>query len=1234
MESKKIRSHQSVKTINHDTTLPNSDNEPVTHLPELSKKPSLTSNLNVKKSLSNEVYDKIKVSKPILKSNLLLNNKIIEQSKTKDGIKNIKKKSLKNESIIDLIDNTNSFSKEDININSHTKSNMREKKIIPQWENLVNDVTDNLIMQDKLRTSRKTIPPIDHKIVQSSQSKSYSEVRRKKNSSFEINKTKSRNLSLHKLNKSESGTIEKNKKTESKKSSTNNSNISIVHNNSKMKEKLKKKKSNMNSINKSHSSFKRKSNSKSISNFESIDKTKFSVKNIKNDSSCSKNDVNDLFSNKNTEITNDNINYHLFNSSSHSSFSNLKINQNILSSNKSLTNSFVSILSEDKNQAMVSYPITSYQLGLFNCIDSVDTPKRKRNSHYYTIQCYQIDKSLDPNIMNCAVNKICDKYAVLKTRFYQNNKIIDANVEAIIDEETYYNKLKGNYKNIIDYQTKFSYFEEVKQQNYPKLVTLSETSVHQFLENWINTNPVFENQFKVFMFQYGIDKDWVSFSKNDIKLDNTTNIESTSSIEEIPLVYDDQYINMDNEDERPRTLIAIIGSIMVADEISLNAIMNEIITLYSLQEEKRDSKFHIRIIGDEDNDDSEISDPLESFKSKEDNYCYIDFAQEQKENINKMKVSIDKIKSFWKNQCTEVNNDILLPNEKEEMIEKLKKNKKDLVEKKEKYSQLEKRKKEYEVLIEKLTNDRIQLEKGNGSVATVIDPINGERLEISNEAKQVILKMISGSETTSTIEPFLIKHEVSDHVRKRIRSSTMKIEDFASLSDKDLETYQLNTSERRKIAALVEYVRNRIRECIQGHSKVKISLERHLSKAQRELDRCIKDYKKYEKSIEKLCNEILKINSILHPSLKISHIPVMQLQGIRQKSVDRNDWGEYNLHYSFMPLHLESDQNQYFQTFFDDWKNKYYKEYRVERCLMKKMEREKRELVNLSDIPLVEPDYDYLSDDDNYYGSENSFYNNMPSTEAICLAIYGVLLRHISGIEKFLIGVHQSQRRIYRECGCIIGPLSNIIPIKVDLSQKGITFYNLFANLIFSIKKSRKVNCDYSYTQLFNFPDLPQELPVQYEFISKEESTLWRKMGLELKDIFLGLSRNSGWTKDDIDFSSSSLSNNNNSENIDSENMKYRPNIKQLWSSNFSNTFIFKLIIVEWDDDTIKGGIIYSKNHFDEDQVSKWVGKFETLIENIELGKPKVTVANLISRLYQNLRWKGSQMLLSSSMQI
>jgi len=1144
--------------------------------------------------------------------------------------------------------------------------------MVPQWQNLMNDFTNDLNRgrENKLKSPSKVIPPIDRAMVQSPESmiiknpsttnkvtKNRSSIRESKNSSLTLsNKSKSKSLSLHKLNKSGSITIEKNKKKNpSKRVTSNYSHIiesSNQNNKSKIKDKPKKKKSTIHSVNKSISSVKNNSKEKT-SLTDTFDHSSSLIKNLSKDNSNSSNSINSNNSKSHSHSFHSDHNSSqdsgskiliedLSNQSSHSSSTSINKSQKILSSNGSLSGSFISILNEDKdkeendNNKIISYPITSYQLGIFNRIDSLDTNKRKRNSFYYTVQCYQVDKSLNSNIMKRVVDVICDKYAILKTRFYRNNKIIDANVEAIIDEKTFYNKVVGNYKNIKNYKIDFSYFEEVRLKNYPKLVTLSASSIQHFVENWINSNPVFENQFKVFMFSCGKDKDWEKFKSNQFSMNDDSTNTSSSSIDDVQLLKDGHYININNNDDQPKTFISIVGSIMIADEISLNAIMCEIMSLYSHEEMKNGGDTHL-IHGDHDY-------IFENYKSKEDNFCFINYAQEQKENRDKTKVSLEKIKSFWKKQCTEVNNDILLPKERKDMTEQVKKLKEELKEKKEKYNHIGSKKNEYKTTIEKLTYDRIQLEKGNGSVATVIDPVNGERLEISNEAKQVILKMISGSETTSTIEPFLIKHEVSEHVRKCIHSSMLKIEDFASLSDKDLEQFQLDTSDHRKIAALVEYVRNRIRECIQGHSKVKISLERHLSKAQREYDRCVKDYEKYEKMIEKISKEIIKINSILHPPLKISNIPVMQLQGVRQKSVIKNDWGEYNLYYGFMPLHLESDQNQYFQTFFDDWKNKYYKEYRVERCLRKKMEREKNELVNLEDAPLVEPDYDYLSDDDIYSSSENvvnSFYNNMPSTEAICLAIFSVLLRHISGIEKFLIGVHQSQRRIYQAGDCIIGSLSNIIPIKIDLSHKGVTFYNHFADLIFSIKKSRKTNADHSYAQLFDCPDLPEELPVQFEFINKEECELWRKMGLKMEDLFSGFNRNQGWTKNDVDFSSSSTSrsssfasSSNSNEALDAEFLKYHPKIKQLWSSNISNTFIFKLIMVEWDDDTIEGGILYSRNHFDEDQITKWVSKFETLIENIELGKPKVTVANLISRLYQNLRWKGSQMLLSSSMML
>jgi len=1074
----------------------------------------------------------------------------------------------------------------------------------------------------------------------------------KSSSLHKLNKSKSSSLhklnnskssSIHKLNRSGSSKIEKNKKLLSKKLSSNissNSDISIDKK-KKIKDQSLKKKGSNNSINEINSIIKNNTLSKSKITSESVDIANLSFKNFNKENSYHNKSINKSIHNSNNSIKNSNshidnqLPYEKLSNQSNVSNSSVK-NQNVLPSQGNQNDSFISTLSDRKSEnfnKIISYPITSYQLGLYNWIDSMDTSKRKRNSYYYTVQCYQINKSLNPNIMKRVINNICDKYAVLKTRFYRNNKIIDANTEAIIDEEIFYNKVIGNFNNIKDYNADYSYFKEVRLRDYPKLVTLSESSIQQFIENWINSVPIFENQFKTFMFGCGLGKDWTSFRSNSFGFGDSFT-ESSNSIEDIALSDDNNHY-IDPDDNMPKTFIAIVGSVMIADEISLNAIFNEIITLYSLEEMKYDNNSSIKGLNNKE--------LIFEFKSKEDNFCFINYAQEQKENIDKTKVSIEKIKSFWKKQCTEISNDILLQKEKENMIEQLKKCKENLIEKKEKYNKLEKKKAEYEILIEKLTNDRIQLEINNGSVATVIDPVNGEKLEISNEVKLIILKAITGSETTLTIEPFLIKHEVSEHVRKCIRASVLKIEEFASLSDKDLEIFQLATSEKRKITALIDYVRNRIRECIQDQSKVKISIERHLSKAQREYDRCNRDYKKYEKIIEKITNDIIKINSILHPPLKITHIPVMQLQGVRQKSVDKNDWGEYNLYYSFMPLHLESDQNQYFQQFFDDWKNKYYKEYCVERCLRKKMEREKNELVNIEDVPLVEPDNDYLSEDDIYSSSENivnSFYNNMPSTEAICLAIFSVLLRHISGIEKFILGIHQSQRRIYQAGDCIIGPLSNIIPIKIDLSQKGITFYNLFADLIFSIKKSRKINADHSYTQLFDFPDLPEELPIQFEFISKEECELWRKMGLKMEDLFSGINRNKGWTKNDISFStsssqSSSLSSNEElSENIDQENLKYYPKIKQLWSSNASNTFIFKLIMVEWDDDTIEGGILYSRNHFDEDQISKWIGKFETLIENIELGKPKVTVANLISRLYQNLRWKGSQMLLSSSIQL
>jgi len=168
MDIKKLRSQQSLKAISHDALLANNNkkkkpiinttNESITHLPELTKNKSLTSNsLNIKKLSVNEILDKSPINEKASKSNLLLNNNFIEISKDSDG--NLMRRSLKNESIIDLIGSKNNINKniENINVNigTYTKSNTREKKIVPQWQNLVNDVTDNL--EDKLKISRVII---------------------------------------------------------------------------------------------------------------------------------------------------------------------------------------------------------------------------------------------------------------------------------------------------------------------------------------------------------------------------------------------------------------------------------------------------------------------------------------------------------------------------------------------------------------------------------------------------------------------------------------------------------------------------------------------------------------------------------------------------------------------------------------------------------------------------------------------------------------------------------------------------------------------------------------------------------------------------------------------------------------------------------------------------------------------------------------------------------------------
>jgi len=187
MESKKLRAQQSLKEIspdplsingmkkkksinsNNSTTSPinisSITSEIVPHLPILSKKANITSSIpNFKKSLEsnkeniNRNYNKFEKTSlgndsSSHKSNLLLNNSFIEISIDDHG--SLKRRSLKNESIIDLIGSSNHINRESLNF--HVKPNGREKKMVPQWQNLINDFANDLSRgkENKLKSPSK-----------------------------------------------------------------------------------------------------------------------------------------------------------------------------------------------------------------------------------------------------------------------------------------------------------------------------------------------------------------------------------------------------------------------------------------------------------------------------------------------------------------------------------------------------------------------------------------------------------------------------------------------------------------------------------------------------------------------------------------------------------------------------------------------------------------------------------------------------------------------------------------------------------------------------------------------------------------------------------------------------------------------------------------------------------------------------------------------------------------------
>ncbi|KAJ3202043.1 hypothetical protein HDU67_000834, partial [Dinochytrium kinnereticum] len=541
---------------------------------------------------------------------------------------------------------------------------------------------------------------------------------------------------------------------------------------------------------------------------------------------------------------------------------------------------------------------------------------------------------------------------------------------------------------------------------------------------------------------------------------------------------------------------------------------------------------------------------------------------------------------FWKEVCVETVQDAIEGPERDDIEAQLRKTLVEVENLRTQVQSLSKRKTEMDNELGTLKEQRRQMEvESFESVESYTDLTTGEVIEISKNAKSALIRTVLGEEAVEdNISALLSKHDVAADIQRNI--GHMRLEVFSQITEDQLSIYGLLAKDRRKILALSEYVRNRIKESLQEQAKVKYALERKIMKLQRELDMCASNLKVAQNSLDANDDMGIRLKVLLNPPSVEVRIPALGFEDGQTKSASEHteEYGYHNL-YGFQAVEVDVNVLKNIRRFRD-------------RC----RQTHKQRLLNLrkggthlaggggefSDFSSTEESNPPSEAEDN--GALHT--PAIISSDSVCLAAFQVMLKHIMGADKFLLGVKTS----FRRGGVLVGPLSDIMPLRVDMTKKGVTFNSLLVSAIKGLRELKKQGGAYPYPTAAKRLKLPETFPVQFEFITDRESQQWGYAGMEAGE----------------------LSPKPNHMMKFDAGLGQPAGVERVWSVDERAGFDVKLVLVEVADG-ISGGIVYRKDRFDDEKIAKWVQKYQTTLEGIEVGSRDVSISSLISRYYSSV---------------
>ncbi|KAJ3189647.1 hypothetical protein HK101_008811 [Irineochytrium annulatum] len=617
----------------------------------------------------------------------------------------------------------------------------------------------------------------------------------------------------------------------------------------------------------------------------------------------------------------------------------------------------------------------------------------------------------------------------------------------------------------------------------------------------------------------------------------------------------------------PPSYLLLVASTAICDDVSLTFAAREVLGLYFECDQ------HRALGGTE----FQLMSLIRSHMPKEEGDDFVDFAYGFTVNRH--------AHLFWRGCCIETVQDVVEGPEREDLEAQVKKAQVEVEAFRAQVFSLSRRRQEVEAELNVYKDQRKQMDaESYEAIETYSDPVTGESVEISKAAKSALIRIVLGEEAvTDNVSALLAKHEVHQDIQRQI--GNMTLETFSAISEEQLIIFGILTKDRRKLMALSEYVRNRVKESLQEQAKVKFSLERKIMKFQRELDSVAGQLKQAQNALDAQDDMGIRLRTILNPPSVEVKIPVLTLEGQMEPDADTQRGIDYTEVYGYVGFEVDAAVSRNIRKFRDRCRQNH-------RQRLLKLRKGTGAITTassghhsgneLSDFSSADERDDARSEADDGRRTPS-----LLSSDAVCLSAFQVMLKHISGCDKFLIGVRESLRKN----GVLVGPLSDVMPLRVDLTRKGVTFNSLLVSVIKSLRDLKRHGAGCPFESLAWKFECDARFPIQFEFVSDRETQQWKEAGLSVPDI-LARRRTDEYARGGSDVPAK---------------------VERLWAVNESDQFDIKLIVVE-DGDDICGGMVYRRDKYDEEKVAKWVQKYHTTLEGIEVGTRDVSISSLISR--------------------